>query len=116
MATATSQDVESRLGRPLDESEVALAETLLGDVELLIKSKARNFDALDPDIVVMVEATAVARVLRNPDGIRSQSADEFSYTVDSRVASGYLNLLPDEWALLGIGRGYASIPMKFRRR
>lgn len=116
MAVATTQDVADRLGRPLDESELPLAETLLGDVELLIRSKARNFDALDADAVKMVEATAVARVLRNPDGVRSQSADEFSYTVDSRVASGYLQLLNSEWALLGIGRGYASVPMKFRGR
>lgn len=115
MATATLTDVESRLGRPLVESEEQLATTLLDDVELLIRRRIPELSTLDEDILVMVESRAVARILRNPEGVRTQNADGFGYTLDSQVASGRLQLLDDEWYLLGVRRGYASIPTKFRK-
>ncbi|QUH01455.1 hypothetical protein HUO13_12100 [Saccharopolyspora erythraea] len=114
MATATPQDVESRLGRPFEDGEAERAATLLSDVELLIQSRLSDLTSVDPGLLVMVEATAVARVLRNPDGIREQNAESFGYTLDTRVASGYLTVLDTEWRLLGVRRGYGSIPMKFR--
>lgn len=114
MTTATLTDVENRLGRPLDASEQSLATTLLSDVELLILRRVPDLASLDQATLVMVEAMAVARVIRNPEGIKSQNAETFAYTVDSAVSSGRLKLLPDEWYLLGVQRRYASIPMKFR--
>lgn len=115
MATATPTDVENRLGRLLESDETTLAATLLEDIELVISQKVSIADA-NPDVLVMVEARAVARILRNPDGLKHQQADGYAYTMDAQVASGRLKLLDDEWALLGVQRRYASIPMKFRSR
>lgn len=115
MATATTADVGNRLGRPLEGDETALATTLLDDVELLISQRVTLTD-IDPAVLVMVEARAVARMLRNPEGFRHQQADGFAYTLDAQVSSGRFQLLDDEWSLLGVYRGYSSIPMKFRPR
>ena len=114
MPAATVADVEARLGRSLDESEVQRATTLLSDVEVIIRRRVADLTTLDQDALVMVEATAVARVLRNPDGIREQNAEGFGYTLDPTVAGGRLRLLAEEWADLGLGRRYAAVPMKFR--
>lgn len=114
MATATLADVENRLGRPLEASEEQLAATLLDDVEVLIRRRVSNLATIDQDALILVEARAVSRILRNPEGVRTQNAEGFGYTLDAQVASGRLALLDDEWYLLGIQRRYASIPVKVR--
>lgn len=103
----TLSDVESRLGREIsDLAEVELVETLLEDAERLISRRAPSGTldpaSLDPLAVKQVAASAVARVLRNPDGYRSESAGGVSYTLDTRAAAGFLTILADEWALLGM--------------
>ncbi|MBO0830325.1 MAG: hypothetical protein J2P24_21330 [Streptosporangiales bacterium] len=109
MAYATVDDVAVRLGRPLTDDERAMVAALLGDVEALIKARIPDLDAqvtagtIARDVVVMVEANAVLRVLRNPGGYRSESDGDYSYTVDANAAAGYLTITPDEWALLGAG-------------
>ncbi|WP_344684635.1 Gp19/Gp15/Gp42 family protein [Saccharopolyspora taberi] len=111
MAVATAQDVALRLGRDLGETEVPQVEALLSDAETLILTRLPDLYAriehgrLAAEVVVLVEATAVMRVLRNPAGIRSQSADAYSVSYDERAASGNLDLKPEEWRLLGVRSG-----------
>lgn len=111
MAVATPQDVALRLGRELDETEHPQVEALLADAETLILTRLPDLHArtehgrLATEVVVLVEATAVIRVLRNPAGIRSQSADAYSVSYDDRAASGHLDLTPEEWRLLGVRSG-----------
>lgn len=107
MALAAVSDVAARLGREISSQESDLSATLLDDAEAILT--ARIPDLLDRAagderyraLVVMVEASMVVRVLRNPDGYRQESEGGYSYTVDTRAAAGFLTVLDDEWALLG---------------
>lgn len=103
MATTTSpQDVASRLGRPLTTDEESTVAVLLADTERMISTRAGGLDSIDPGALVQVAASAVVRVLRNPEGYRSEGVGGVSYTIDSRVAAGFLTILDEEWALLGL--------------
>ncbi|WP_280429728.1 Gp19/Gp15/Gp42 family protein [Nocardia brasiliensis] len=105
---ATPDDVQKWMGRPLSEAERNLSAVLVDGVARKILARIPNLADLlakgrrDPETVVMVQALSVCRVLRNPDGYRTESAGTFSYTVDSRVAAGFLTILPDEWRDLGV--------------
>lgn len=112
---ATPADVEVLLGRSLDEQEAALAETLLATTLRRILARIPDLadriadGRLTAEAVISVQATAVARVLKNPDGYRSEGAGEFSYTIDTRAAAGFLIILDDEWTELGVSRvGWAA--------
>ncbi|WP_165939785.1 Gp19/Gp15/Gp42 family protein [Saccharopolyspora aridisoli] len=104
-----------RLGRDLDEAEVPQVAALLSDAETLILTRLPDLYAriehglLATEVVVLVEATAVIRVLRNPEGIRSQTADAYSVSYDTRAASGKLDLAPQEWRLLGVRTGLSVL-------
>lgn len=121
MAIATVDDVQDRLDRPLTDDEKQLAATLLEDVEAIIRSRVRNLlrraatDESYRQIVVMVEANAVLRVLRNPEGYRQETEGNYSYSLNAAVASGHLFVLDSEWELLGANRGAFTITPKVSR-
>ena len=108
MAYASPADVADRLGRPLSEAEQTQAPVLLEDAELLIRNRIRDLDErvaageILEAAVVMVEANAVARVLRNPEGFRQEQSGDYMYTLDAQVASGRLFIDDAEWRLLGV--------------
>ncbi|GGM64772.1 hypothetical protein GCM10012275_39190 [Longimycelium tulufanense] len=115
MAYASPADVQARLGRPLADSERQLVTTRLDDAERLILTRIPDLAAkvtegvLDSELVAQVEADAVLRLVRNPEGVQSESDGSYSYTLAERVASGLLEILPDEWALLGVRAGAFTI-------
>lgn len=115
MAYATVADVEARLGRSLESGEQEIVETRLNDIELLIRHKIPDLDAriadgtISQDLLVMVEADTVLRLIKNVDGFRSETDGNYSYQIDERVASGRLDILAHEWALLGITSGVFTI-------
>lgn len=115
MSLATVEDVAARLGRETSSEENELAATLLGDAELMLRARIPDLleraakDSGFADLVVMVEANMVVRVLRNPDGYRQESEGGYSYTVDTRAAAGFLTVLDDEWKLLGYRDGAFTI-------
>lgn len=110
MAYATPIDIEQRLGRALDESEATIVAARLDDVEELILLRLPDLPQRVTDgklrqrLVVMVESEAVMRLIRNPEGYTQETDGNYSYTIDARVASGRLTILPEEWAMLGISR------------
>ncbi|OLT27747.1 hypothetical protein BJF83_17325 [Nocardiopsis sp. CNR-923] len=118
MAIATVTDVQDRFNRPLTPEEETLAETLLDDAEIKIRRRIPNLaaraaaDAEFAETVVMVEANAVLRVLRNPEGYRQETDGDYSYSVSAAVASGRLMILDEEWADLGLNRGAFTIRPK----
>lgn len=118
MAYATASDVEDRLGRELDSSETQIVNTRLDDVERLIKARIKDLDDLvdagepDEDLVVQIEAEAVLRLIRNPEGLTSETDGNYTYMISSRVASGRLEILDTEWALLGVRRSVFVIAPK----
>ncbi|WP_158881984.1 Gp19/Gp15/Gp42 family protein [Amycolatopsis anabasis] len=114
MAYATASDVASRF-RVLDADETTIVNTRLADAERILKARIPDLDAqivagtIDQDNVKMVEADMVLRLIRNPDGYTTETDGNYSYTISAQVASGVLEVLGREWALLGIRGGVYSI-------
>jgi hypothetical protein len=115
MAYANAADVEARLGRSLDAGETTIVNTRLNDVELMIRSRLPNLDTLvstgvlDVEVVIMVEAEAILRLVKNPDGYTAETDGNYSYQISTKVASGRLDIFPTEWALLGVMNGAFTI-------
>ncbi|WP_328589419.1 Gp19/Gp15/Gp42 family protein [Mycolicibacter terrae] len=107
---ATADDVRVRLGKSLDPEEVTLVEIRLADVERMIRRRIPDLDdkVQEEDIdladVVQVEADAVLRLVRNPDGLVSETDGNYSYMLRQDLVSGRLEILPEEWATLGVRR------------
>ncbi|AIG78461.1 Hypothetical protein AJAP_28115 [Amycolatopsis japonica] len=108
MAYATTKDVSDRFIRPLDTDEQRVVATRLDDAERMLRRRVPDLDdqivagTIDQDDVVMIEADMVLRLIRNPDGYKSETEGDYSYTISAEVASGRLEVLRDEWALLGV--------------
>lgn len=107
MTYATVADVSTRLGRPItDSNEVAQVTAWLGDVEALILARIPDLAALvaagtpTAPTVVMVEANAVIRKVKNPDGKQNERIDDYSYGLNADAARGDLFLTDAEWSLL----------------
>jgi len=115
VAYATPEDIEQRLGRELDVSEATIVAARLDDVEELIFQRIPDLTQkvidgkLRERLIVMVECEAVMRMIRNPDGYTQETDGNYSYTIDARVASGRLTILPEEWAMLGVSRSILLI-------
>jgi len=105
MALATPADVGVQMMRDLSDQETALALALLDTVERRLARRVSDLltNADKAATVIDVEAAAVARVLKNADGFRSESDGDYNFTRDVRVASGFLLILDEEWLDLGVG-------------
>lgn len=64
---ATSTDVEKRLGRDLDDDELAVVEGLLEEAEVLVEGYLGRIPEPVPRRVSVVASRMVARVLKQPD-------------------------------------------------
>ena len=61
--------------------------------------------------VKIVLCDMVIRVLRNTDGVKTQSVGPFSYTLDTQVASGRLFVTREERRLLGMRSTAGSVSL-----
>lgn len=119
MAYASAEDVAARLGRELDTDEETLVEARLEDAELILRSRIPDMDdkVLDDPIfekiLIMVESEMVLRLVRNPDGYTQETDGNYSYTISRAVAGGLLEVLPGEWALLGVKSGMVVLAPDF---
>ena len=108
MPYASSSDVSVRWGRALTLEETQLVDQRLADVERMTLRRIPDLaakiedDTIDVDDVVQVEADAVLRLVRNPDGVVSETDGNYSYVRSRELASGKLEITPEEWAILGI--------------
>jgi hypothetical protein len=107
MTYAAATDVQTRLGRTLTPEEADLVTVRLADVERLILRRipdlADKITANDVDVenVIQVEADAVLRLVRNPEGYASETDGNYGYTFSREVSSGRLEILTHEWVMLG---------------
>lgn len=120
MAYATADDVAVLWARTPTEEERALIEKRLAQVERMIE---RRFERalrptiedqitsgeLDVEDVKQVEADAVLRLVRNPDGYLSETDGSYTYQLRSDLATGQLQILPEDWDTLGIFQTRMSI-------
>lgn len=107
MTYATATDVTDRLGKSADADLTTLINTRLADVERMIKKRIPTLDteAGDADFLaelIRVEADAVLRLARNPEGYFSETDGSYTYQFIQSLASGTLEILPDEWKMLGV--------------
>lgn len=115
MAYAEASDVADRLGRALDEAEQRIVEARLDDVEAILKTRIPDLDEqvqedrINLRIVEMVEVEAILRLIRNPDGYIQETDGNYSYSLNAQVASGRLQILPEEWRWLGVRQGVSVI-------
>jgi uncharacterized protein YcaQ len=107
-AYATPADVQAIAGRELSTEETALVERRLAQVERKILRRIPDLleqitaGTVDQDDVVDIEAEAVLRLIRNPEGYSSESDGQYSYQFNRETASGKLEILAEEWERLGI--------------
>jgi len=100
---ATTGDLEARW-RPLSAQEEINGETFLDDAwRMLSRRLATLADDIDADTTgdleqetIRVMATAVLRVMKNPDGKREESIDDYSWQRDKSVSAGLLYFTDDE--------------------
>lgn len=98
---ATVDDLEARW-RPLSSQESINGTTFLDDAWRMLKRRVSNIEAdmaTDVDLeaeVVRVLATAVLRVMKNPDGKRREGIDDYSWERDQSVSSGLLYFTDDD--------------------
>lgn len=107
MTYASVTDVSKRLGRPITAgTELDQVEAWLEDIESLILARVPNLAANITDgrptaaTVTMVEANAVIRKVKNPDGYTSETIDDYTYRFNESARKGDLFLTDEEWALL----------------
>lgn len=108
MAYATAADVQAVLGRQLTTEETALVERRLAQVErmnlrripdLAGQTEAGEIDRAD---VVDIEAEAVLRLVRNLEGLRSETDGTYGYQLSTEAADNRLRITAEEWQTLGI--------------
>lgn len=110
MNPVTMADLEGRF-RSLSDEETPFAESLLADAWALATlqlpglNPAVTSGAANRDAVVAIISAMVIRVLRNPDGVRQWSVDDYSEMRDNTISSGALYLSEDELSLLGTAIG-----------
>ena len=108
MAYASSADVAVRWARTPSDEETALITVRLDDAERLIRKRIPDLDDLISDgvidiaDVVQVESEAVLRVIRNPEGFVSETDGNYTYQLAHTTAAARLEIMPDEWKLLGV--------------
>lgn len=118
MTLATNEDVEQALMRELEDDEIGWVQAMLDYAEALIQLRMPEAIARcqsDPayrTVVVRLEAECASRVLRAPGGglYKYETEGTYTYSVNNAVASGLLEITPDEWKILGGGAsGYGGL-------
>ena len=115
MAYATACDVAVRWARELTCEESKLVEVRLNDVERMLRRRIPGLadkiasGLIDLQDVIQVEADAVLRLVRNPDGYVSETDGNYTYTIAKELAAGRLEILDDEWEILGVFRSRMSV-------
>lgn len=110
MAYATAADVVTLWAKEPEPEVMVLIERRLEQVERMIR---RRIPALDTRVsesatfeadLIDIEADAVLRLVRNPEGYLSETDGTYTYQLQSDLSSGKLQILDDEWTTLGVFR------------
>lgn len=120
MAYATDEDVAVLWARTPTDEEKALISRRLEQAERMIERRFRR--SLLPTIaeqildgtlleadVVQVEADAVLRLIRNPEGYLSETDGNYTYMLRADLATGQMAITAEDWATLGIVQSRMSV-------
>ena len=94
----TASDIGKELGRTLSESEAAQAVQWIADARMLVSARLGDLEVLDQGRLDYVVRQAVVLRFRNPDGVVSESIDD--YTFRYGVETRQVTILPEWWSLL----------------
>lgn len=97
MAVANS-DVETSLGRLLTGIELAQVEQWVGDARLQVRLRLGDLSLLDQPTLDYVVREAVVNRLRNPEGMASETIDDYTYRLPSETRR--VTILPEWWDML----------------
>ena len=110
MAYATAADVVTLWAKEPEPEVMTLIERRLEQVERMIRRRIPLLDAkvaasetFEADLID-IEADAVLRLVRNPEGYLSETDGTYTYQLQSDLSSGRLEILDDEWVILGVNR------------
>lgn len=110
MAYATAFDVVTLWAKEPEPEVMALIERRLEQVERMIRRRIPALDArvsesetFEADLID-IEADAVLRLVRNPEGYISETDGVYTYQLQADLTSGSLQILDDEWTALGVYR------------
>lgn len=107
--TSDPASIESRW-RPLTPAEKVVAPKLLRDAAVILGARLPTLAArvragtLDAGLIEVVQVAMVLRVMKNPEGKRQESIDDYSWTRDNALSAGLLYVTADEIAGLFPGR------------
>jgi hypothetical protein len=97
--------------RPLEDFEADTAPTMIQDAQDILEDALEELGFTGAPVpqnerwerkYVRVVATMVKRVLSNPDGLLTETTDDYTYRRDSAVSAGVLYLSDDELASLSL--------------
>lgn len=115
---ATVEDVELEWNRPVPDESLAHVNHLIDRAERIVGAAVPNLadritaGLTTAELVGDVVASMVVRVLRNPDGKRSETAGDYSYELANGDSTGSgLYLTADDRRLLAGRRRAMSIPL-----
>ena len=108
MAYAVAADVTTLWAKEPEPEVMALIERRLEQVERMIIRRIPDLadritaGSIDQADVVDIEADAVLRVVRNPEGYVSETDGGYTYQLQSDLSSGKLMITDEEWQTLGV--------------
>lgn len=110
MAYATAEDVVTLWAKEPEPEVMTLIERRLEQVERIIRRRIPTLDAkvaasttFEADLID-IEADAVLRLVRNPEGYTSETDGTYTYQLSADLSAGRLEILDDEWVTLGVRR------------
>jgi hypothetical protein len=106
MAVAVLPEDVAAGWRPLTEAEVIAATGLITEAQIILGATITDLDSKSGDLVKLVIAKMVRRVLKNPEGFRIKDMGIDDYreggTVDSSLSTGELYVAAEELLWLGV--------------
>ncbi|AIW02914.1 head-tail adaptor Ad1 [Mycobacterium phage Malec] len=108
MAHATANDVVVLWAKEPEPEVMALIGRRLEQVERMIRRRIPDLDVkviLSPTFkadLIDIEADAVLRLVRNPEGYLSETDGAYTYQLASDLSQGKLVILDEEWETLGV--------------
>ncbi|QHJ86527.1 head-to-tail connector complex protein [Mycobacterium phage Mabel] len=119
MAHATAQDVVELWAKEPEPEVMTLIERRLAQVERMIMRRIPDLDlkvatssTFRADLID-IEADAVLRLVRNPEGYLSETDGTYTYQLQADLTSGKLQILDEEWEILGVNslqRSFVIVP------
>ncbi|QGH79689.1 head-to-tail adaptor [Gordonia phage Anon] len=108
MAYAKAEDVTTLWAKEPEPEVLLMIERRLAQVERMLRRRIPNLDSrveqsadYEAD-VIDIEADAVLRLVRNPEGYASETDGNYTYMLQQDLSSGKLEITDEEWETLGV--------------